>query len=68
MIEIKIDGEYIKLDQLLKAANVADSGGQAKIMIHSGMVQVNGETVKQRGRKIMAGDEVIVDRAHIKVF
>ena len=67
MISFKIEGEYIKLDQLLKAANVADSGGQAKIFINSGMVRVNGEIVNQRGKKIIPGDEVVVDRTRIKV-
>ena len=68
MISFKIEGEYIKLDQLLKAVSVADSGGQAKIFINAGMVTVNGEVVKQRGKKIYPGDDIIVDRTHIQVI
>ncbi len=67
MISFKIEGEFIKLDQLLKAAEVADSGGQAKIFIQAGLVKVNGEVVTQRGKKIVPGDEVEMDQAHIKV-
>ena len=33
MIEIKIDSEYIKLDQALKLADIASTGGHAKFLI-----------------------------------
>ena len=57
-MEIKIDTEYIKLDSLLKLANVADSGGFAKIAILNGDVYVNGEVETRRGRKIYPLDKV----------
>ena len=57
-LEIKIDTEYIKLDSLLKLANVADSGGFAKIAILNGDVYVNGEVETRRGRKIYPLDKV----------
>lgn len=53
--------ETIKLDQFLKLADVVQSGGEAKHLIRSGMVQVNGETETRRGRKLRAGDEVVID-------
>ncbi len=56
--KIKINTEYIKLDQLLKFSAIADTGGIAKEIILSGDVKVNGETVLQRGKKIRSGDEV----------
>ena len=40
MTEIKIDTEFIKLDALLKFANLVASGGEAKIRIAEGEVQV----------------------------
>lgn len=53
--------ETIKLDQFLKLADVVQSGGEAKHLIQSGMVQVNGETETRRGRKLRAGDEIVID-------
>ena len=43
MIEINIDSEYIKLDQLLKLADAVSTGGHAKFLILEGLVKVNGE-------------------------
>lgn len=48
----------IRLDQFLKLANLVDSGGEAKILIQDGEVQVNGEVEVRRGRKLQAGDRV----------
>lgn len=59
--EIKISTEYIKLDQLLKFSGVAENGADAKDMILSEIVSVNGEVCVMRGKKIRSGDEVIVE-------
>lgn len=59
--DITITGEFIKLDQLLKFANVAESGGMAKEMITDGIVKVDGETCTMRGKKIRPGNEVLVE-------
>ncbi len=61
MTEIKIETEFIKLDALLKFANLVASGGEAKIRIAECEVQVNGETCTQRGRKLRPGDTVALD-------
>ena len=67
-ISITIDTEYIKLDSLLKLANVVSSGGEAKVLIQGGAVSVNGETCTQRGRKLRPGDTaVLADAAEITV-
>jgi len=55
---IAITGEYIRLDALLKLADVVSTGGEAKIYIQNGEVFVNGETVTQRGKKVRPGDIV----------
>ncbi len=55
---MKIDTPYIKLDSFLKAVNAASSGGEAKHLIISGMVRVNGEVEPRRGRKLFPGDQV----------
>lgn len=58
MQSIKITGEFIKLDALLKFANLVSSGGEAKILIADEQVFVNGEICTQRGKKIRSGDIV----------
>ena len=51
---------YIKLDQFLKWQGIAQTGGEAKIIIKQGMVEVNGESEIRRGRKLVTGDRVTV--------
>ena len=41
----------MKLDQFLKWKNMVSSGGEAKTLIKSGDVKVNGVIEKRRGRK-----------------
>ena len=61
METIKISTPFIKLDQLLKFAGLADSGGVAKAWILDGLVKVNGNVALERGKKIVSGDVVQVD-------
>lgn len=56
MKEIKINTDTIKLDQLLKFAGIIETGGQSKLIINQGIVKVNEEIVKKRGKKIKKGD------------
>ena len=56
--EISIHTEYIKLDQLLKFAGLAGTGGQGKELVQGGEVKVNGEVCLMRGKKIRTGDVV----------
>ena len=55
-VSVPITTEYIKLEALLKLANVAGSGGMAKNMILNGDVSVNGEVCLMRGKKLRPGD------------
>ncbi len=59
--KVTLKTEFIKLDQLLKFANAAESGGMAKEMILDGIVLVNDEVCTMRGKKIRPGDSVLVD-------
>ena len=61
MTEIRIDTEYIKLDALLKFATLTASGGEAKLRIASGEVQVNGQPCTMRGKKLRSGDTVTLN-------
>ena len=53
---IKINDEFILLDNLLKFAGIAPTGGQAKFIIQNGEIKVNGEVCTMRGKKMRAGD------------
>lgn len=55
---INITSEYIKLDQLLKFANLTENGADAKFLVQNGYVKVDGEVENRRGRKLR-GDEVV---------
>lgn len=57
---IEITTEFIKLDSLLKFAGIAAVGGEAKFMVTSGAVLVNGEVCTMRGKKIRPGDMVTI--------
>jgi ribosome-associated protein len=66
--QIKITTEFIKLDQLMKFADMVDSGGEAKMLIAQGLVLVNGEICTQRGKKIRPGDEVEFDGQNYQII
>jgi ribosome-associated protein len=52
----------IKLDQFLKYVGCVQTGGQAKILIKYGDVEVNGTVETRRGRKLVSGDRVTVNQ------
>ena len=61
MEKIKISTEFIKLDQLLKYANITENGGDAKYLIVNGYVCLNGEVETRRGKKLFGGEIIEVD-------
>jgi len=61
MNEISISTEFIKLDQFLKWAGLAEHGSAAKEMVIEGSIKVNGEVVLQRGKKLHKGDKIFVE-------
>ena len=54
--EVKIDTEFIRLDNLMKIAGAVDTGGMAKMAIQNGHVKVNGEICTMRGKKMRPND------------
>ena len=40
----------------MKYANAVYSGGEAKVLIQEGQVEVNGEVCTMRGKKLRPGD------------
>ena len=67
MEQILIDTEYIKLDQLLKLANIVSSGAEAHIFIKESKVKLNGEIELQKRKKIKNKDIVEVLDKKIQV-
>ncbi|MGN0115839.1 MAG: RNA-binding S4 domain-containing protein [Acutalibacteraceae bacterium] len=56
--KFKLDGEFIKLESLLKCNGLVSTGGQAKVFIQNSEVYVNNEICMQRGKKLRKGDIV----------
>lgn len=67
METIKIKDEYIKLGQAMKLAGLAEEGSEAKQVIQSGEVDVNGQTENRRGRKLFEGDIFTFQGKTVKV-
>jgi ribosome-associated protein len=56
MIPFPLRDDHVTLAQAVKVVGLADSGGQAKHLVRSGAIAVNGEVVTQPGRKLHRGD------------
>ena len=67
MVKIKLRDEFIKLGQALKAANLVESGVDAKNVIQEGLVSLNSEIELRRGRKLFCGDIVDFNGEQIKI-
>ena len=60
--------DSIRLGQLLKLADLVESGAEVKDVLVSGAVQVNGEPEERRGRQLRSGDVVRVEgREEVRV-
>ncbi len=66
-VDFELRGEHIALDALLKAVGIAGSGGAAKVLIHGGQVQVDGQPEMRRAAKIRAGQVVVFGGTRIHV-
>ena len=60
--------DFIKLGQLLKAADLVSSGVDAKIVILNGEVNVNGEVCLMRGKKLYPGDVFTAEGEEYRVI
>ena len=58
MTVLPITTEYIKLQDLMKLADLVSTGGEAKLRILNEEVTVNGEVCTMRGKKLRDGDTV----------
>ena len=58
---IAITTECITIDKLLKFSGVADTGGQAFLMVEDGIIKLNGKLVTEKRKKVFPGDVVNID-------
>ena len=58
---VKIETEFIRLQDLLKFAGAAETGGEAKLLVQNGEVKVHGEVCTMRGKKLRPGDRAELD-------
>lgn len=68
MRTIEITTEFIKLQDLLKFANLVETGGEAKACVQEGLACVNGEICTMRGKKIRPGDVVSFEGEELTVI
>ena len=59
--QIAIITEFITMDKLLKFSGVADTGGQAFLMVEDGIIKLNGKLVTEKRKKVFPGDIVNID-------
>ena len=67
IFEIREGDEYIQLIQLLKAAGVVDTGGEAQEVVVAGMVLRNGEVETRKRAKITPGEVITLQNIEIEV-
>jgi len=65
--DVSIGGDMIRLGQFLKFAGILDSGGDVKEAIIDGLVTVNGEVDRRRGRQLQLGDVVEYEGRRVRV-
>jgi ribosome-associated protein len=68
MIEFKLNGDFIPMIQLLKAAGLVQTGGEAQIVVTEGEVKYNGEVDYRKRLKVKQGDVVEFNGETIKVI
>ena len=61
MEKIEFECDEILAKDLLKATDIAQSGGEAKHLIKEYGILVNGEEFFQAGKKLYTGDEIQFD-------
>lgn len=67
MNDIQISTQTITLGAFLKFSGIVSSGSEAKEIISSGNVLINGEICALRGKKLYNGDVVTANQAELRV-
>lgn len=64
-LHFAVRGEYIQLDQLLKAAGLVGSGGEAHAVVEAGEVRVDGKPETRKRAKLRPGQRVRFGSAEV---
>lgn len=67
MDEVEVGDSTIRLGQLLKLANLVETGGAVKAVLDAGEVSVNGEVEVRRGAQLRAGDVVTCGGQQVRI-
>ena len=67
-LQFQMRDEFIELHKLLKIEGVCTSGGEAKMLVVSGEVRVDGAVELRKGCKIRAGQIVETGAVRIAVL
>lgn len=67
IFQMRAGEDFIRLGQVLKATGLVETGAEAKDVIQSELVKVNGETETRRGRKLHMGDVVFYNGSEIEI-
>jgi ribosome-associated protein len=67
MQDIEIEGDMIRLGQLVKLSALAESGADARELLRASVVTVNGDPETRRGRQLHRGDVVAVGEHTVRV-
>jgi ribosome-associated protein len=67
MEKFKIKGDYIQLNQLIKAMAWTTNGAEANRLIDEGQVKVNGEVEHRKRNKLVPGDSVEYKQQKVEI-
>ncbi len=67
MEKFKIKGEFIHLNQLIKAVSWVSNGAEANSLIESGLVKVNGQPEYRKRNKLRVGDVVEYQTSKVSI-
>jgi len=67
-MDFQLQGDFIELDNLLKALKLVESGAEAREYILAGSVKVNGEVEARIRRKLRVGDSVEFGSERINII
>jgi ribosome-associated protein len=66
-VTFELEGEYVELNQLLKLIGACNSGGEGKMLVADGLVQVDGKLELRKTCKIRAGQVVRYEDIEVEV-
>lgn len=67
MKKFKIKGDYIQLNQLIKAMSWSTNGAEANSLIDRGLVKVNGEIEYRKRNKLVKGNSIEYNYQKIEI-